>query len=40
MGRDRLHTSAGVITCCKQLGNMIVGVHPIVPMDFGGARFV
>ena len=35
MGRDRLRTYAGVIPFCKQLGQIIVGVHPIVPMDFG-----
>ena len=40
MGRARLRTSAGVIACCKQLGHRIVGVHPIVPMNFGGASFV
>ena len=40
MGRDRLRKYAGVITCCKQLGNRIVGVHPIVLMDFWGARFL
>ena len=40
MGRDRLRTYAGVIPFCKQLGNRIVGVHPIVPMDFGVLVFV
>ena len=40
MGCDRLRISAGVIAFRKQLGNRIVGVNPIVPMDFWGARFV
>ena len=39
MGRDRLRTYAGVIPICKQLGNRIVGDHPIVPMDFGVFAF-
>ena len=38
MGRDRLRKYAGVIACCKQLSRIIVSVHQIVPMDFGGAR--
>ena len=40
MGRDRLRKYAGVISFCKQLGRIIVSVHPNVPMDFGGALFV
>ena len=37
MGRDPLRKYAGVIPFCKQLGRIIVSVHPIVSMDFGGA---
>ena len=40
MGRGRLRKSAGVIAFCKQLGHIIVGVHPIVPMDFGVLVFL
>ena len=40
MGRDRLRTYAGVIPFCKQLGHRIVGVHPIVSMDFGVLGFL